>query len=149
MCLWPSWRRFVLVGLVAALSIALVPLGAAAGAHRVPEAAPADPVPVAVRAGQPVGTASPEAGAHERRPQPAGGPLPAAPSAPRAPRAPSADVIQDGSFEAGTPNPFWSESSTAFGSPICSVGLCGSGGGTAGPRTGSYWVWFGGTRAGG
>jgi hypothetical protein len=58
--------------------------------------------------------------------------------------APIVQVVQDGSFEAGAPNPFWDEGSTNFGTPICDVPACGSGGGTAGPRTGSFWTWFGG-----
>jgi hypothetical protein len=53
------------------------------------------------------------------------------------------DLVEDGGFEAGTPNPFWNESSTNFGTPICDVPLCGTGGGT-GPFAGSYWAWFGG-----
>ena len=53
--------------------------------------------------------------------------------------------VSDGSFEAGTPNPFWTESSTNFGTPICDeVGLeCGTGAGT-GPADGIFWAWFGG-----
>lgn len=54
-------------------------------------------------------------------------------------QAPSADVVRDGSFEAGTPNPFWTEASTNFGTPLCNSG-CGSGS----PRTGLWWAWFGG-----
>jgi hypothetical protein len=53
--------------------------------------------------------------------------------------APNADVVRDGSFEAGTPNPFWAEASTNFGTP-----LCGPGCGTA-ARTGLWFAWFGGT----
>ncbi|HRQ65414.1 MAG TPA: hypothetical protein PKZ76_11250, partial [Xanthomonadaceae bacterium] len=56
------------------------------------------------------------------------------------------DVVQDGSFEAGSPNAFWAETSTNFGTPLCTVAGCGTGGGT-GPRTGSWWAWFGGTTA--
>jgi uncharacterized repeat protein (TIGR01451 family) len=56
----------------------------------------------------------------------------------------SFNPVQDGSFEAGTPNPFWNESSTNFGTPLCDAGGCGTGGGTAGPRTGLWWAWFGG-----
>jgi hypothetical protein len=59
---------------------------------------------------------------------------------------PLANVILDGGFEAGTPNPFWDEGSTNFGTPLCTVGTCGTGGGT-GPRTGSWWAWFGGINA--
>ena len=52
--------------------------------------------------------------------------------------------VQDPGFEDATPNPHWSESSTNFGSPLCSVDLCGTGAGT-GPHSGSWWAWFGGT----
>lgn len=52
-------------------------------------------------------------------------------------------VISDPGFEAGTPNPFWIETSINFPSPICDAGSCGTGGGT-GPADGSYWAWFGG-----
>ena len=57
------------------------------------------------------------------------------------------ESVHDGSFEAGTPNPFWTEASTNFGTPLCSEAACGTGGGTAGPRTGEWWAWFGGTTA--
>ncbi|MGA7729711.1 MAG: kelch repeat-containing protein, partial [Chloroflexia bacterium] len=56
-----------------------------------------------------------------------------------------AQVIQDPSFEGGTPSAFWTEKSTNFGTPLCDVASCGNGGGTAGPRTGDWWAWFGGT----
>lgn len=59
----------------------------------------------------------------------------------------SANVIGDPSFEAGTPNPVWTEASTNFGTPLCDAGSCGTGGGTAGPRTGAWWSWFGGIAA--
>ena len=51
-------------------------------------------------------------------------------------------IVADGSFEAGTPNPSWNESSTNFGTPLCD-GSC------LGPpaHTGSWYVWFGGTSA--
>jgi hypothetical protein len=55
------------------------------------------------------------------------------------------NIIQDPGFEAGTPNPYWDEYSTNFTSPICSISDCGTGDGSAGPRTGNYWVWLGGT----
>lgn len=56
-------------------------------------------------------------------------------------------AVQDGSFENfnGTDNPNWGEFSTNFGTPLCTTGICGTGNGTAGPRSGSVWVWFGGT----
>ena len=57
----------------------------------------------------------------------------------------SVQLLQDPSFEAGTPNPDWAEGSTNFGTPLCTLALCGDGGGTAGPRTGDWWSWFGGT----
>ena len=53
-------------------------------------------------------------------------------------------LIQDPSFEFYTPNPYWSETSTNFGTPLCSLADCGTGGGSAMPRTGSIWGWFGG-----
>ena len=54
-----------------------------------------------------------------------------------------ADVVQDGGFEAGSPNPFWTEASTNFGTPLCTVADCGNGTGT-GPLGGLWWAWFGG-----
>lgn len=56
-------------------------------------------------------------------------------------------IVADGSFEAGTPNPFWDEASSSFGTPVCDLASCGLGGGT-GPRTGGFWVWFGGAPTG-
>jgi PKD repeat protein len=52
-------------------------------------------------------------------------------------------AINDGSFENGPGGGAWTETSTNFNTPICDPGNCGTGGGT-GPRTGSYWAWFGG-----
>ena len=58
----------------------------------------------------------------------------------------AAEAVTDGGFEAGTSdNPNWTGSSAVFGTPICSTTSCGDGGGTAGPRTGKNWVWFGAT----
>jgi hypothetical protein len=51
--------------------------------------------------------------------------------------------VADPGFEGGTPNAFWTEASTNFGTPICDAGSCGTGGGT-GPHGGTFWVWFGG-----
>jgi hypothetical protein len=53
-------------------------------------------------------------------------------------------AFPQGGFEAGTPNPVWTEASTNFGTPICDVAGCGTGGGSAGPASGTFWVWFGG-----
>jgi hypothetical protein len=55
-------------------------------------------------------------------------------------------IVQDGGFETGTPNASWSEASTNFGSPICSIASCGTGFGT-GPHAGDWWAWFGGISA--
>lgn len=55
-----------------------------------------------------------------------------------------ANPVADGGFEAGTPNPSWAEASTLFGTPLCDVAGCGTGGGTSGPHGGDWWVWFGG-----
>ena len=52
------------------------------------------------------------------------------------------NVLADSGFEGGTPNPSWEESSTIFDSPICDLGCTEDPG--AGPRTGDWWVWFGG-----
>jgi hypothetical protein len=54
------------------------------------------------------------------------------------------NVIVDGSFELGPTSPAWAQSSTNFGTPLCNAAGCGLGGGT-GPRTGTWWAWFGGT----
>jgi hypothetical protein len=51
--------------------------------------------------------------------------------------------LADPGFEAGTPNPFWTESSTNFGTPLCTIATCGTGLGT-GPNSGLWWAWFGG-----
>lgn len=59
---------------------------------------------------------------------------------------PGGNIILDPGFEDGTPNSFWTEASTNFGTPICDVAGCGVGTGT-GPRTGTFWAWFGGIAA--
>lgn len=56
------------------------------------------------------------------------------------------ELVVDGGFEAGTPNPNWDEASSNFGSPICDEAGCGLGGGT-GPFAGTFWTWFGGIAA--
>ena len=59
------------------------------------------------------------------------------------------NLVPDPSFEASynSPTPIWGQESTNFGSPLCNPADCGNGGGTAGPRTGNIWAWFGGTTA--
>jgi uncharacterized repeat protein (TIGR01451 family) len=54
----------------------------------------------------------------------------------------SSNVVADGSFEAGAPNPSWDEFSSTFGTPLCDTG-CG------GPPAsdGSWYAWFGGISA--
>jgi len=59
------------------------------------------------------------------------------------------NVIVDGGFETGgIPNTFWNpETSTNFGTPLCDVPSCGTGGGASPPRTGAFWLWMGGIPA--
>lgn len=59
------------------------------------------------------------------------------------------NVLVDGGFETGgIPNTFWNpETSTNFGTPLCDVPSCGTGGGASPPRTGAFWLWFGGIPA--
>ena len=55
------------------------------------------------------------------------------------------ELIVDGTFEAGAPWPAWTiQTSTNFGTPLCSVFSCGVGGGSADPFEGQNWAWFGG-----
>lgn len=63
--------------------------------------------------------------------------------APRTPGASNSSIADPG-FEAGTGSGAWTEFSALFGTPLCTVALCGTGGGT-GPDTGESWAWFGGT----
>lgn len=51
------------------------------------------------------------------------------------------EVVVDGSFEAGTDNPYWS----ATPGTLCTIQTCGDGAGTAGPEDGLVWAWFGGS----
>lgn len=61
------------------------------------------------------------------------------------------NIISDGGFETTNPttfiNAFWASTSTNFGTSLCNAAACGTGGGTATPRTGSFWAWFGGVGA--
>lgn len=50
-------------------------------------------------------------------------------------------ALDDPSFEAGTPSPYWIEESLKYGTPICATTTCGDYG-----RTGMYYAWFGGVR---
>src|SRR5690606_32233640 len=58
----------------------------------------------------------------------------------------SGEIVFDGSFEEGSPNPVWEEASTNFGTPLCAVGSCGSNPAFV-PHTGDWWAWFGGIDA--
>jgi hypothetical protein len=53
------------------------------------------------------------------------------------------NLVADGGLEAGANAGVWTEFSTNFGTPICSVAVCGPSGGTN-ARSGVYWAWFGG-----
>ena len=55
------------------------------------------------------------------------------------------DIVLDGGFEEGTPNPFWEEFSENFASPICSAQSCTDFFGVG--YEGDWWVWFGGPNA--
>lgn len=58
------------------------------------------------------------------------------------------NLVADPSFETGSgASSPWAQASTNFGSPLCTTALCGTGAGSAGPRSGTWWVWFGGTPA--
>ncbi len=68
-----------------------------------------------------------------------------------APAAFGAQYLAAGGFEGGTEDEFgivdhpeWVEEDNVFGSPICSAACLTGGAGSAGPRTGSHWAWFGG-----
>jgi hypothetical protein len=65
------------------------------------------------------------------------------------PNAALANLIVDGGFElGGIPNTNWNpETSTNFGTPLCDVPSCGTGGGASPPRSGAFWAWFGGIPA--
>jgi subtilisin family serine protease len=58
-------------------------------------------------------------------------------------------LLADTGFEATDPvtfdNPVWESTSSTFGSALCNEAFCGLGGGAAGPRTGGFWAWLGGT----
>ncbi|MGB6367393.1 MAG: Calx-beta domain-containing protein, partial [Thermoanaerobaculia bacterium] len=53
---------------------------------------------------------------------------------------PISGIVADGGFEAGTGSGAWAESSTAFGSPLCTTSTCG----LEGARSGDGWAFLGG-----
>src|SRR5258708_23536803 len=54
------------------------------------------------------------------------------------------NLLQDPSFEASFGSTtYWQQFSTNFGTPLCSVAVCGTGINAA-PRSGSVWAFFGG-----
>lgn len=53
------------------------------------------------------------------------------------------EIFEDPSFEDGSPNGFWGEASTNFGTPLCDSGSCGG----DGASDGAWWAWFGGVAA--
>ncbi|MCX6232390.1 MAG: T9SS type A sorting domain-containing protein [Bacteroidetes bacterium] len=54
------------------------------------------------------------------------------------------NLIQDPGFETGRQGTAWTQSSTNFGTPLCSYDSCGNGGGSCIARSGNWFVWFGG-----
>jgi hypothetical protein len=55
------------------------------------------------------------------------------------------NLLLDPSFEAAyTSTTNWKQASTNSDTPLCKIVDCSTGGGTAGPRTGNVWAWFGG-----
>lgn len=72
-----------------------------------------------------------------------------APSVPSGVGCTGANLLLDPSLEATDPksfaNPNWTSTSTVFGTALCDVAACGTALNTAGPRTGGFWAWLGGT----
>lgn len=57
------------------------------------------------------------------------------------------NIILDGGFESGgVPSTIWNDpqTSTNFGTPLCTEASCGTGSGASPPRSGLTWAWFGG-----
>lgn len=52
------------------------------------------------------------------------------------------NVLQDPGFEQGAPNPYWDETTDGESTPICNSACALDG--NAAPRSGAWWVWFGG-----
>jgi cysteine-rich repeat protein len=55
----------------------------------------------------------------------------------------AAAPVDDPSFETGSPNAYWAESSSNFGTPLCTAGSCG----LDAAYDGSWFAWFGGIAA--
>ena len=53
-------------------------------------------------------------------------------------------ILLDPSYEGGSPNAAWTESSTLFTTPLCSVASGCNGAVGSGARTGTWWFWGGG-----
>jgi hypothetical protein len=68
-----------------------------------------------------------------------------------APTCTPADALADGGLEASNPNTgastIWTSTSSNFGTAICHSNFCPDDGGTALPRTGAFWAWFGGVNS--
>lgn len=60
------------------------------------------------------------------------------------PGACDSDAVLGGGFEDGVPNPFWDESSSNFGTPLCDMWSCGVGDGSIWPMDGNWYAWLGG-----
>jgi len=56
----------------------------------------------------------------------------------------SANVLEDGGLELGTPNPHWAEASPLFATPICNSDCSEDPG--AEPYSGDWFAWFGGAQ---
>ncbi|MBZ0090398.1 MAG: DUF11 domain-containing protein, partial [Thermoanaerobaculia bacterium] len=56
------------------------------------------------------------------------------------------NLVQDPGFEDGTPNGFWAEASTNYGTPLCNTIDCNDTVGSS-MHSGEWWVWFGGVTA--
>lgn len=55
------------------------------------------------------------------------------------------NTVRDGSLELGTPSPYWDESSSNDFTVVCDIeGCVRDDESDASPRTGAYWLWFGG-----
>lgn len=55
--------------------------------------------------------------------------------------------LVDGSFETGDTGTTWAQSSTNFGTPLCTVAFCGDCGGGCVAYSGDWYAWFGGALA--